>query len=855
MVIMSFRKYIFFPIFYFFAFFSVLIFFTFTFIPLASAESASLTFTPNEIGRIPVMEYHDVASKESSFVRSYDNFRHDLEFFYNNDYALITVRDFIDQDFDVPAGKKPLIFTFDDSRQSQFNVLDDGTIDPESVIGIMDSFFQAHPDFGRNAIFYMLQYPFGQPQYFIPKLQYLLKTGREMGNHTLDHDSLAKMTTDDIQRNLAGLQGKIQGFAGTSFSMNSLAYPYGAVPKGDDIRFVEKGENGGVKYEITTGFLVGADPTYPPYGVKFDPLRIPRIQADDTEFQRWFARLPGSTARVDEEFRPFISDGNKETVSVLESDFSKLDRNRLRSGLILVKSAPIASVGSRMLVAGWEKKAVMSKIDVFVNEGDLSKADNVLNVSSDSLKPSENTVGADSFEGGNLGLDNFSNAHVLNFGWTQAVLDASWNAKKMFSFFEPIEDAFQQLKRSVLSFEIQNLPENLVFQNDGFYYTVQDGDTLSSIASTFLPYTSYYLKQEFLAMLTENLGKETLKKGFLLKIPGVEKIIFPSVPSVPNKLGIYWTGYTAGSSRALDLLGDLVKAGGTMVVFDLKETAGEIFYDTQVPLAREIGAISLRLPDVKKLVRVLHRKGVYAVARLTMFKDVILAQSKPEFAIKSKSTGKPFTSGEVREWVDPSNPDVQAYNIDIAKEVASLGVDEIQFDYIRFPTLGSAPDVDYYYYRDNPNAPKYEIIAAFLKKARDALEPYGVKLGIDVYGIIAWSDGDDAKATGQKVDLMAEYVDTIYPMIYPSHFGPGFGGHKNPADEPYFFIQESAKKFKALVKDKADIVPWLQGFPYRTSNFGVSYVQSQIQALRDLNMYSFVIWSAANKYDVSFPAF
>ncbi|MBI2463717.1 hypothetical protein HYV57_02065 [Candidatus Peregrinibacteria bacterium] len=340
-----------------------------------------------------------------------------------------------------------------------------------------------------------------------------------------------------------------------------------------------------------------------------------------------------------------------------------------------------------------------------------------------------------------------------------------------------------------------------------------------------------------------------------MNIPGVEKIIFPSVPSVPNKRGIYWTGYTAGSSRALDLLGDLVKAHGNMVVFDLKETAGEIFYDTKVPLAREIGAISLRLPDVKKLVRVLHRKGVYAVARLTMFKDVILAQSRPEFAIKSKSTGKPFTSGEVREWVDPSNPDVQAYNIDIAKEVARMGVDEIQFDYIRFPTLGSAPDVDYYYYRDNPDAPKYEIIADFLKKAHEALEPYGVKLGIDVYGIIAWSDGDDAKATGQKVDLMAEYVDTIYPMIYPSHFGPGFGGHKNPADEPYFFIQESTKKFNALVKDKAKIVPWLQGFPYRTSNFGVSYVQSQIKALRDLDMHSFVIWSAANKYDVSLPAF
>ncbi|MBI2463716.1 polysaccharide deacetylase family protein [Candidatus Peregrinibacteria bacterium] len=446
-------------------FFCAVFFLVFIFIPFASAESVPETFIPNEIGRIPVMEYHDVAVKENPFVRSYDNFRRDLEFFYNNDYTLITVQDFIDQNFDVPAGKKPLIFTFDDSRQSQFNVKDDGTIDQESVIGIMDSFFQSHPDFGRSAIFYMLQYPFGQSQYFTQKLQYLLKTGREMGNHTLDHDSLGKMTPEQIQQNLAGLQGKIQGLADMSFPMNSLAYPYGAVPKGDNFIFVKKGESGGIQYSITTGFLVGADPTYPPYGVKFDAFLIPRIQADDTEFQRWFARVPGSTNRVEEQFRPFISDGNKETISVLENDLPKLDQKRLRSGLTIVKSVSLESVSSRSIIAGWEKNAVMSRIDAFLKGGD-SDSDNTIskepansNAPANSEEPAVDTTKSGGSDAENLSQSNSGTSdgqkldagneldgsdNVLIFGWTQTVLDASWEVKKMFSFFQPLEDAFSQ---------------------------------------------------------------------------------------------------------------------------------------------------------------------------------------------------------------------------------------------------------------------------------------------------------------------------------------------------------------------------------------------------------------------------
>lgn len=292
-----------------------------------------------------------------------------------------------------------------------------------------------------------------------------------------------------------------------------------------------------------------------------------------------------------------------------------------------------------------------------------------------------------------------------------------------------------------------------------------------------------------------------------------------------------------------------------MVIFDLKETAGEIFYDTQLPLAQEIGAVSLRIPDVKKLVRVLHRRGIYAVARLTVFKDAQLAKMKPEYALHRRSNGQVHNEGEVAEWLDPSHPGAQDYNIELAKEVAKLGVDEIQFDYIRFPTLGYNPDVFYYFQKEEPEKQKHEVIAEFLSRARKELQPYGVKLSIDVFGIIAWNEQSDIDATGQSISVLADYVDAVYPMVYPSHFGPGFGGHKNPADEPYFFIQDSVKKFQSLIGERAEIIPWIQGFPYRVTNFNTQYLREQIRALEDLGIPSFAVWSAANRYDVSLPAF
>ncbi len=837
--------------FFFIFLLSGLFFSFFLFIP----RSFAADIVPNELGRIPIMEYHSFDENEDAFVRSFENFRRDLEFFYTNGFVLISFKDYINQNFNVPFGRMPLIFTFDDGVLSQFNILEDGSIDPDSAIGIMDAFFAAHPDFGRSAIFYLNQNPFRQKDFAAKKLRYLLDTDREIGNHTINHDNLRELDSVSIQTSLSDLQGKIDELLGSPYPLKSLAYPFGAVPREENLKYLKNGQSGAVTYSITHALLVGADPEYPSYHIQFDPYAIRRIQADDSEFKRWFGRDPSQIIETSYSFIPFVSDGDPKKVSILEKDRDKVKSEALKQDIAIVLSSSAPAPLPRLVSKGWDKALskpvfqIESQEEVSVHSQEKtslnSQTGSVIS-QADQLSQSEPTQ---VLQGR---VSPFQPALPVSF---ESFFDFFQIKSEFEVLFTSFNDFLQYFHYLASHIRLQKIPNEIEFTSDGYFYTVQDGDTLGALASKFLPYTSYYLRQDFISELEKSFESSDFQAGFKLKIPGIETVIIDISPLSDDRKGIYWTGYTAGSLRSKDLLQDLVDVSGNMVIFDVKETAGEIFYDTKVPLANEISAVSLLLPDVQKLVRTFHKNGVYAVARMTVFKDVILAQSKPEFRIKNRATGKPFTEGEVIQWVDPSHIDVQNYNIALAQEVAQLGVDEIQFDYIRFPTLGDTKDALYFYEKDHPDWQKYDVITDFLARTRDALKPYGVKLGVDVYGIIAWNDGIDSKYTGQKIAQMAQYVDVVYPMIYPSHFGPGFGGHKNPADEPYFFIQESTKKFITLIDGKAKIIPWIQGFPYRVSNFGVYYVAAQIDALKDIDIHSFAVWSAANKYDQSLPAF
>lgn len=323
---------------------------------------------------------------------------------------------------------------------------------------------------------------------------------------------------------------------------------------------------------------------------------------------------------------------------------------------------------------------------------------------------------------------------------------------------------------------------------------------------------------------------------------------------VPDYRGVYLTAYSAGSQLGQNLMQKAKEAGANLIVFDMKETDGHLFYPTVIELNKKAGGNGrIFFADPKKFIEQGKQMGFHMVARIVSFKDQLMAVKKPEWAIHDFKGGI-WKSPEGQTWLDPSLPEVQDYVIGVAKEAAAFGADEVQFDYVRFPTQGNVANANYSF--DEKKTQHFEVIRDFLKKAHRELAPLGVRVGVDIFGVVVWNNQYDSNSTGQRIGELAPYIDVVYPMAYPSHFGPGFAGRKNPGDDPYFFVHETVKLFQELVADYPVIVrPWIQAFPYKVTGYNGAYVQKQVDAARDDGVDTFILWNAGNNYDVAWPVF
>ena len=401
-----------------------------------------------------------------------------------------------------------------------------------------------------------------------------------------------------------------------------------------------------------------------------------------------------------------------------------------------------------------------------------------------------------------------------------------------------------------------DLPEGGIYQDGHLYHTVAKGQSLGGIGLRYLAFTDYYTPSELIdAIESRNQLKDSvIQPGQRLEIPGLRTIPFVAhtVPVSRDFVakGIYVTGPSAGCERIFTLIKQMKPAGLNAVVIDIKDMDGVVSYDSKVPLAvaMKAGAHG-SIRDLPKLINLLHAQGIHVIARQAVFHDKLLAHSETALALKSKS-GTPWRQHTKLVWGDPANREVQDYNIAIAKEVASLGVDEIQFDYIRFPAEGNLDDIAYSF--DLSKTPKDAIITAFLKRASETLRPMGVLVSIDVYGVMAWAKHRDVLVTGQNLEDLSYYADVISPMLYPSHFYPPFDGHDYPAWEPYFFVSQGVRKATRMIAaGGARIRPWLQAFPYKVKErYGPKYVTTQIVASQDTGVSGFLLWNAGNNYDV-----
>ena len=380
--------------------------------------------------------------------------------------------------------------------------------------------------------------------------------------------------------------------------------------------------------------------------------------------------------------------------------------------------------------------------------------------------------------------------------------------------------------------------------------------TAQFLARGHLSESQYMTVAEYVdAIAKANNGKTTFKKGDVILVPGIEPqpIVEKTLPFPKDTevRAIYLTGGTAGSAHGIDLVRRWKQAGGNAVVFDIKDSDGTINVPFEHPLARKIK--NYPITNLPKYVRFLHSLDMHVIARQALFRDDNIAQHHSELAVQSRSLHQPWRENGKLVWSDSSNKQVQDYNIALAKYVAGSGVDEIQFDYVRFPAEGNQADAQFAFQKD-PKMHRDDVIANFLDHAYTELHPMGVLVSLDVFGIMAWQRQVDLSHTGQDITKMAKHCDVISPMIYPSHFF-GMDGYKAPGDAPEHFISVSMDRFEKVTAGTGVVLrPWLQAFRWRTKTYSPEYILKQVSTAKAHYGDGFLFWNAANDYSKPFAA-
>jgi hypothetical protein len=309
---------------------------------------------------------------------------------------------------------------------------------------------------------------------------------------------------------------------------------------------------------------------------------------------------------------------------------------------------------------------------------------------------------------------------------------------------------------------------------------------------------------------------------------------------------IYATAAAVGDEVRFNELLDLVERTEiNSMVIDIKDSTGLIFYDTEVELAHEIGVVRPHY-DVHEVLAELQERGVYTIARLVIFEDPALAEARNDLAIMDSDGGVWQTWNGI-SWLSAYEEEVWEYNIEIMMEAVELGFDEIQLDYMRFPSDGPLDRAEYGVDEHNSET-RVAAIAEYLQRSHEVIMPTRAYLGGDIFGLALWELGDGG--IGQNLEAIAPHLDYIKPMIYPSHFFPGSMGFDIPNDHPYevilYSLQNAAER---IPEHKAKLRPWLQDFSYGEGReYGPDEVREQIDASNDFGATGWMLWSASSNY-------
>jgi hypothetical protein len=302
--------------------------------------------------------------------------------------------------------------------------------------------------------------------------------------------------------------------------------------------------------------------------------------------------------------------------------------------------------------------------------------------------------------------------------------------------------------------------------------------------------------------------------------------------------------YLHSRERMLGYLDFIAATELNAIVIDVKGDFGFITWDSEVALVSEVGAddwfTDTWLP-LDEFIAEAKARNIYTIARLVVFKDNPLAHGKPEWATVTEN-GTVWIDREELGWANPFREEVWDYNIELAKEVAAFGFDELNFDYIRFPSDGDVRAI--VYEQENTLESRTTAIRQFMTRLSEALEPYGVFVSADVFGLTLWVRPDSDMRIGQRLIDVAPQIDYLAPMVYPSTFIPGNLGYADPSAEPYGIVYRSQKEAEKLVPRQVKVRPWLQGYWYSLEGMGLLK-----QAAIDAESAGWSWWNAGGNYE------
>lgn len=371
-----------------------------------------------------------------------------------------------------------------------------------------------------------------------------------------------------------------------------------------------------------------------------------------------------------------------------------------------------------------------------------------------------------------------------------------------------------------------------------------------------ISYTSFSSFQIKYQNENTSIGKDgTLKDGIVLEeekevleidIDDFSDIVHIKTPEVVK--AIYMSGWVAGSQNFRDSLIKMIdETELNAVVIDIKDSTGRLSFRIDDEEIEKIGSHENRIRDVRALTNLLHSKNIYIIGRISVFQDPYLAKLKPEWSVRRLSDGGVWKDKKGLSFLDPTSKEVWDYTLAISHYAYKYGFDEINLDYIRYPSDGNMKDINYNLKdgqtREDNIEEFFKYFSSELKKEED------IPLSADLFGLTTEVTND--MGIGQIWEKALPYFDYLSPMVYPSHYPAGYNNYTNPASYPYEVIYRSLASAISRTKnagyDTLKVRPWLQDF-----DLGATYtkemVRAQMKAVYDLGLNSWMLWDPSNKY-------